>query len=210
MVGVYGQVATKPTVEQKDIEILKEKVASKVSELRKENNKAISGRIFEAESDFFKIKMQKQEEYLVKLDEALTKYYTISGNQAKEIKKEDINKNDYIIVSGVIHDKTVDANSLFVDEEYLVDSGKISQVNKDSYSLKVVTSSKEEFNLDIETLTKQTILNIKSLEVERTGFSKIKEGDTVNFVVKKTTEVNKDNHYSVIKILIIPQEYFIK
>ncbi|PIP15078.1 hypothetical protein COW98_01740 [Candidatus Roizmanbacteria bacterium CG22_combo_CG10-13_8_21_14_all_35_9] len=201
---------TLPVAEQKDIKILKEKVANKVSELRKENNKAISGRIFETETGFFKIKTQKQEEYLVKLDDALTKYYRISGNQAKEVKKEDINKNDYIIINGVVHDKTVDANSIFIDEEYLVNSGKISQVNKDSYSLKVTTSSKEEFNLDIETSTKQMILNIKTLEIETTGFSKFKEGDTVHFVVKKTGETNKDNHYSVIKILIIPQEYFIK
>jgi len=202
-VNVYGQ-------EQKDIEILKEKIANKVSELRKENNKAISGRVFETETGFLKIKIQRQEEYLIKLDDALTKYYTIAGNEAKEIKKENISKNDYIIVNGVIHDKTVDANSVFIDEEYLVDSGKISQVDKDNYLLKVVTSSKEEFNLEIETSTKQMILNIKTLEVERTGFSKIKEGDTVHFVVKKTSETSKDNRYSTIKILIIPQEYFIK
>ncbi|MDO9027431.1 MAG: hypothetical protein Q7U68_01010, partial [Candidatus Roizmanbacteria bacterium] len=64
--------------------------------------------------------------------------------------------------------------------------------------------------------TKQFIVNIKTLEIERVGFSKIKEGDTVHFVVKKTGNPLRqladggNNNYSAIKILIIPQEYFIK
>lgn len=53
------------------------------------------------------------------------------------------------------------------------------------------------------------MVNIKTLDLERVGFSKVKEGDTVHFVVKKTGE-EKNNSYSAIKILIIPQEYFIK
>ena len=101
------------------------------------------------------------------------------------------------------------ASSIFVDESYIVESGKITEVNKDSYSVKVMNSAKEIFTLDVEFYTKQLILNIKTLELERTGFSKIKEGDYAHFVVKRGININ-DNKYSVQKILIIPQEYFIK
>ena len=37
----------------------------------------------------------------------------------------------------------------------------------------------------------------------------IKEGDTIHFVVKKTG-TEKNNTYTAVKILIIPQEYFMK
>jgi hypothetical protein len=46
--------------------------------------------------------------------------------------------------------------------------------------------------------------------MEKSGFSKIKEGDTVHFVVKKTGEEKELNRYSAQKILVIPQEFFIK
>ncbi|EKE14431.1 MAG: hypothetical protein ACD_12C00509G0001 [uncultured bacterium] len=53
------------------------------------------------------------------------------------------------------------------------------------------------------------MINIKTLLKETIGFSKLKEGDTVHFVVKKTG-TEKNNEYSAYKILVIPQEYFIK
>ena len=45
--------------------------------------------------------------------------------------------------------------------------------------------------------------------MERIGFSKIKEGDSVHFVFKISGD-EKNNEYSADKILVIPQEYFIK
>ena len=133
----------------------------------------------------------------------------INRLQKKEIKADDIAKNDYVIVSGVVADNIITANVVLIDENFLVDSGKITEINKDSYNVKVSTSDKNIYSLDIETYTKQYIMNIKTLNLERIGFSKVKEGDTVHFVVKKIFS-EKNNNYLAIKILIIPQEYFIK
>ena len=203
-------VSVSPTVAavDKDIQNLKEKIANKVSEIRKKNNKAISGFVLSNDGNKMKIN-NNGEENQVKFDNTLTKYFKILGTQKKEIKADDIKKNDYAIVSGVVADNIISANVVLIDENFLVDSGKITEINKDSYNIKVLTSDKNIYSLDIETYTKQFIVNIKTLEIERVGFSKIKEGDTVHFVVKKTGE-EKNNNYSAIKILIIPQEYFIK
>lgn len=201
--------SSSPTVVvDKDIQQLKNKIANKVSEIRKKNNKAVSG--FVVSNDGNKIKINNDgEENEVKLDDTLTKYFKIIGAQKKEIKADDISKNDYVIVSGVVSDNIITANVVLVDENFLADSGKIIEVIKDSYSIKVLTSDKNTYSLDFETNTKQFMVNIKTLDLEKVGFSKIKEGDTIHFVVKKTGE-EKNNSYSAVKILIIPQEYFIK
>ena len=203
-------VSVSPTVASvdKDIQNLKEKIANKVSEIRKQNNKAVSGFVVSNDGNTMKIN-NNGEENQVKFDNTLTKYFKILGTQKKEIKADDIKKNDYAIVSGVVADNIINANVVLIDENFLVDSGKIIEINKDSYNIKVLTSDKNTYSLDIETYTKQFIVNIKTLDLERVGFSKIKEGDTVHFVVKKTGE-EKNNNYSAIKILIMPQEYFIK
>ena len=203
--SVFSQEAT----DESAIDILKEKVADKVEELRQKNNKAISGFVQSNENNVIKIKTNAAEEYQVKLDPDLTKYFQIAGTTKKEIKSENIIADDYIIVTGVVTDKTISANAVFVDENFLVLTGRVSEVDKDNFSITVVTTAKEEITLDIETATKQSIVNIETVEIESTGFSKIKEGDTIHFVVKKTPEIT-DNTYTAKKLLLIPQEYFIK
>ena len=203
--SVFSQEAT----DESAIDILKEKVADKVEELRQKNNKAISVFVQSNENNVIKIKTNAAEEYQVKLDPDLTKYFQIAGTTKKEIKSENIIADDYIIVTGVVTDKTISANAVFVDENFLVLTGRVSEVDKDNFSITVVTTAKEEITLDIETATKQSIVNIETVEIESTGFSKIKEGDTIHFVVKKTPEIT-DNTYTAKKLLLIPQEYFIK
>lgn len=200
--------SSSPTVVvDKDIQLLKDKIANKVSEIRKQNNKAVSGFILNIDGNTIKLS-NNGEVNQVKFDDTLTKYFKITGAQKKEIKADDIKKNNYAIVSGVAADNIVTANVVLIDENFLVDSGKITEINKESYNIKVLISDKNTYSLDIETDTKQYMVNIKTLLKETIGFSKIKEGDTVHFVVKKTEE-EKNNNYSAIKILIIPQEYLI-
>ncbi|MCX7956091.1 MAG: hypothetical protein N2593_03260 [Patescibacteria group bacterium] len=200
-------VLTITSTDQKTIDNLKEKVANKVQELMKKNNKAIAGRVFEISDKNIKIKDNFNQNFEIKIDDSLTKFYKILGSSQKEIEKNNIKKNDYLIVSGVVNDKIVDANAIFLDQPFLVDSGKVIEIDKQNYILKIMSSDKTIYNLSIETSTKQQILNIKSLEIEKTGFSKIIIGDIIHFVCEiKGNE--KENTYEAKKILIIPQEYF--
>lgn len=204
----FGQEKTATSSSEKEVEILKEKIASKVAELRQENNQAFSGKIVNLSENQIEIKDKDDKKVLIKLDPTLTKYYRIKNNQKKEINFSDLEKNDYIVVSGITTDKGVNANLIFVDEKYLVEFGRVIEINKDSYWLKINTLTNENITIDIETYTKQWLLNIKSLELEKTGFSKIKEGDIINFVAKD--EKNESDHFSAQKIIVIPQEYFLK
>jgi len=203
--------SSSPTVAvDKDIQLLKDKVANKVLEIRKQNNKAISGFVLNIDGNTMKLNNSGDGEVnQVKFDDTLTKVFRILRTTKKEIKTGDIKKNDYVIISGVVADNVITANVVLIDENFLVDSGKITEINKETFNIKVLTSDKNTYSLDIETSTKQYLVNIKTLLEETIGFSKLKEGDTVHFVVKKTSS-EKNNDYSAVKILIIPQEYFIK
>ena len=67
------------------------------------------------------------------------------------------------------------------------------------------------FNLDTQTYS-DGALNVKTKEIESIGFSKIKAGDTVHFVVsKKSSGTSKEkNRYDAIRVLVIPQEFSVQ
>lgn len=203
--------ATPTDADQKEIDAIKEKVATKVAELREKNNKAVGGTITKISDNLLTIKTTNDVEYIVKLDESLTKVYQVSTGQKKEMKPSDLKKDMYIIATGPINDKTIDANFIYQDDLFQVYNGKISEVNTDDFYIKVVSTDKDTYTLDVESFTKMNLLNIKTLQPEKIGFTKLKEGDTVHFVIKQSTESKDEkNRYPAQKILVIPQEFFSK
>lgn len=196
--------------ETKEIKDLKDKIATKVAELQKENQKAIAGSVLSNKDGEVMLKANDDAEYEMKIDDTLTKIYQIVGAQKKEVKFSDVKKDSYIIVTGPLIDKTVTANFIYLDDRFIVRAGKITEVDSEDYFIKVTTTEKDDYILDIETTTISLMLNIKTLTPEKIGFSKIKEGDTVHFVVRKTGQEEEPNRYSASKILIVPQEYFMK
>jgi hypothetical protein len=209
MVSGQEKSSSASAVDETEIKDFKDKIASKVAELEKKDQRAFTGFIVKNEKTQITLKTEDKTNLQVKIDDILTKIYKISGATKKEIQIEDLTKDDYIIVTGPINDTVITANEIYVDERYLVKVGRVTEVNKTDYSLKVMTAEKEEYLLDIETQTRQLMLNIKTLEFEKAGFSKIKEGDLVHFVVKKAEFEQKDNHFSGAKILIILRNFLL-
>lgn len=205
---VYGQSTSSADLEE--AQTLKEKIASKVAELQKKDQRAIVGVITAISETTIKITNPEDVVYSVKLDKNLTKIYTIAAGNQREAQLSDLEKADYIIISGPIDNRTITANAVYKDEQFFVGSGTINEINSiDSY-IKALTVEKETYALDIETSTKKLILNTKTLDIEATTLSQMKEGDTIHFIYKKTGSEREKNRYSAQKVLIIPQEYFIK
>lgn len=197
------------TSEEQSIQNIKNKVADKVAEIRKKDLRALAGPLISTGSAL-QIQTADSTVYDIKIDDGLTKSYLIQGVSKKEVKPSTYKKNAYLIASGPIIDKTINANVIYQDEEFIVKSGKITEVNKTDYIVKLLSSDKDSYSLSIETSTKQLMLNIKTHAIEATGFSKIKEGDSIHFVAKKTGTEKEKNTYAATRILIVPQEYFIK
>lgn len=206
-----SQTTAAPTaVVDKDIQILKEKIATKVAELRKNNVRGVSGVVQTNSGKKITIKSDNQNTYTINIDPVITKFYQISGTQTKDMEQADASKGSYVIVTGVINDKEVDANAVYIDEQLVVRSGKVTEVDKADFFLRVATTDKENLTIDVETYTKLQMVDIKTLASEKVGFSKIKEGDTVHIVYEVTGKEREPDRFSAQKILIIPQEYFIK
>lgn len=207
---VTTEASPSAAVEENEVQTLKDKVANKVAELMKKDKKAVAGKITAVKGNVITILSTDEVEYSIKRDDSLTKIYN-AGDTKKELKSDVLKKDVYIIASGPVLDKSVEANTIYIDEQYMVKSGKIVEVNKDDYTIKVLTTTKDNYTLDVESKTSQMMVNIKTLEQEKIGFSKLKEGDVIYFTVKASgADPKETNRYSAVKVLIIPQEYFLK
>lgn len=191
-----------------EIEDLKKKVESKVSELKNTNKKTLAGYIANIKDK--KITIQSDTgSFEIDSDQDVTTVYKISGSSTSEVELDTLKKGDYILVNGPEIGKSVTANAIYLDEHYISKSGKIIEVNNDNYYIKVSTLEKDTYTLDIEKATTTQMLNIKTLKLESVGFSKLKEGDNIHFTAKKGSDKD-ETRYSAIKNIIIPQEYFNK
>jgi RNase P/RNase MRP subunit p29 len=195
---------------EKEVQDLKNKIASKVSELTKKKKKGISGVISEITDKKIKITSDDKTVYNVQLDDVLTKYYVITGVRKTESSIKSFGKGDFIIVVGPETEGDVVANAIYKDEQYIVGSGSVTEVNATGFYIKVVSEQKETLTIDVESTTKKMLVDSKTLELETIGFSKVKEGDVVHYVLKKTGKEREANRYSAIRIVVLPQEYFIK
>ena len=223
--GVYAQTKTAtgaasitpskattgtPTPETTDeVDKLKEKVAEKVSKLANDEDKAVAGVVQAVSDKELTLKNMDGDMVDVVLDDTLTKYYNITTT-TKEVKKTDIEKGDYVFAAGPEIGGQINANGVYLDQKYIVTSGKITEVNADDYSIKIVTLDKNNYILDVQTRTTQEMLNIKTLKLEKVGFSKLKEGDSIHVVMKANLQNDKQTRFDAEKILIIPNEYFLQ
>ncbi|MDP3974617.1 MAG: hypothetical protein Q8P65_01360 [bacterium] len=195
--------------EFEEIQNFKEKLASKVAELQKKEDKALSGFLILKKDKSLTIETTDNEQFSVELDDLLTKYFQVNASVLKEITLDDFEVDDYIIITGPISGKVITANNVYKDENYTSASGIVSDTGQGDFALQVVTLENETLTIDIETATKRKILNIKTLKLEDVGFSKIKTGDVLHFFYKKISNED-EKKYSATKILVIPQEYFSK
>jgi hypothetical protein len=200
------------STEEKGMKQLQEKIANKVDEMRKKDQRAYVGVITKIEDSSITIANNQgadEKKYIVKIDDTLTMVYRIVGATKKELKKSDLKIGDYIIVTGQMLNDNLEANEVYIDEQFIVKTAKITEISKSDYYLKVITYDKDEYTLDIQSSTRQFMFNTKLKEIERMGFSGIKEGDSIHFVVSKTNPGTgkEKNRYDAVRILVIPQEF---
>jgi len=192
-----------PSKEQRDIDILKDKIATKVAELRKKSKTVLSGVITKISNS--EIELEKSGDSLTKisLDESVTTFYKASLDQVEEVETKNVTAKDYIVAFGENIDGEFQATAVYQDTSYLVLRGTVTDINKTDFTIEAITFDKERYTLDIEKNTIQNIVNTKSLKIEKGGFSKVVVGDTLHFVIEKTSESRKT--YPAHRLLIIPQ-----
>ena len=189
-----------------------EKLATKVEETRKRDQRAYVGiitKMADSTMTVSSVDATDEKKYSIKIDDMLTAIYRIVGSTKKELKKADLKVGDYSIVTGLMLNDTLEASEIYIDEQFLVRTAKVTEISKSDFYLKVITYDKDEYTLDVQSSTRQFMLNVKTKEIEKSGFSIIKEGDTVHFVVSKTNPGSgkEKNRFDAVRILLVPQEF---
>ncbi len=192
-----------------EVDKLKEKVAEKVEQL-KETEKAVSGVVAEIDGNDWTLTDADGKQVSISIDDTLTDFYDIAGAKTTDLQQDDIEKGDYLFVTGPEIGDSITANAVYRDQQYLVISGKITNVTSEDFTVNVLTVDKTDYVLDVESKTSQKMLNIKSLETEKIGFSKLKEGDSVHVVVKGNPENTSQTRFTAERLLVIPNEYFLQ
>jgi hypothetical protein len=200
-----------PTGEKLDAEVdkIKEKVEKTVLGMKDKTDEVVSGFIKTIKGEDVTLTTEEKDR-AVTLDNTLTSYFEIQGTTAKEIKKDSLKKNDYIFVLGPDINGSITANAVYKDQKYLALAGKITEVNSDDFSIKIVTLDKSTYTIDVQTRTNQELLNIKTVETEKIGFSKLKEGDSIHVIVKANNENPTTTRFDAERILVIPNEFFMQ
>lgn len=201
--------STKSSIIDKSIELLKQRIATSVAKIEKSVSKLNIGHISKIDKAGIEIKAKDGKLFKVIIDNTITKVYLLSGITKKEVKSDTLALNDYVIISGPPLENSITANNIYIDEEFIVSSGKITEIDNSEFTIKVITVDKDNYTLNIENSTRQLMLDVRTNAMNTTGFSKIKVGDTIHFVAKKPLD-NKTLTITPQKILIIPQEYFMK
>lgn len=185
---------------------LKEKIESKVEEINKKTKKIIKGTITSIEGSVITMKTPDEKDFQVSLDDTITKVYLSSVDGQEEMEQSDLKTGDYILATGPVIENQVSANILYKQTPYLLVQGQITAVDKEAFTVGIVTQAKDQYTLDIEKFTAQSLLNTKDLSVTKAGFSKYQVGDTIHAVILKPKGTS--DKVSAIRILIIPQEFF--
>jgi len=197
---------SKPPQQDDTIQILKDKIEKKVDEINKKSKKVVIGTFVSIADNVIELKGETSGTFSVSIDETITHLFDADIDGSKEIEAADLVKGDRLIITGPILENEISANTIYRQVAYLALQGQITNIDKEAFTIDVLTSEKDEYTLDVEDDTAQRIMNAKTLAIEKAGFSKYKVGDSVHFVIEKPTGDKKTA--VAIRTLIVPQEFF--
>jgi hypothetical protein len=183
----------------KQIETLKEKIATKVAELREKDTSGILGTIKKIDSGTMIVTSQGVDKKVTYSDD--TVYYQLKDGDRTDAKNTILKEGALIGIVGIYNS---DKSSLAAKTVYTEDInynvyGKVSDIDRDSYTITVKTKDGSQV-VDIETTTKVFIYS-ENKKVEKSGFSKLKVGDPVHvfstFKQKESGKIRGDKIYAL-------------
>lgn len=196
-VSVATPTATTNTTKQ--IEDLKDRLATKVAELRKTERKAMGGNVKSVSISSITIET-KTKDIKIELPDDVVVIQYLKGQRTK-LTTGDIDKGDSVAVFGT-YDATVDIMkaSVIIIQNTVTQriSGTIAAMDKTEYTLTVAATDRQSYVVDIETTTKAVTWD-QTNGIQKYGFSKMNVGDTIQVLGSPVPK--KDNRLSGVRIL---------
>jgi len=191
-------VPTKTVIDElKKIEQLKEKIATKVAEIRATDKGASGGVVKSITNSAITITTEKGEMNISYADDLQVFSSTEGGQIESSVKK--IKEGDEISVFGYF-DQTktsLTAKYVYLPKKILYSIGKIVDIDKTNYTI-TVKEPQGNTIVDIEIYSKISLFT-KGKGLVKIGFSKLKVGDSVH--VMGTPNTKEENRLSALRII---------
>lgn len=166
-------VTSSETIDKlKQIKELKEKIATKVAQLREKEKVGLLGTVAKIDKTTITLSTAKGDSGVTFSDDTI--FYQIDGNTKKEISIKNIEEADTISVFGYSNDdKTLtSAKYIYLHSPSIHISGKISEIDKENFTITVIEKEKE-ITVDIEKYTTSMVLDKNKNSLVKIGFSKL-------------------------------------
>jgi hypothetical protein len=194
---------TPTTDKTQQIEDLKDRLATKVAELRQSQRMASYGTIKSVSISTFVVET-KTKDLKIELTDDLKVFQILKGKRT-ELKTDNLEKNDIVSVFGE-YDPTLEllqAKVVFIQSALPVQIiGTVTETDKKEYTITMETADKTTYTIDFETTTKTNLWNGTALE--KGGFSSFVAGDTI--FVTGSSVPKKENRISATRITDLPSQ----
>jgi hypothetical protein len=195
--------ATAVPVKNKQVEDLKERLATKVAQLRQTERRAIYGTVKATTISTFTIETTSKD-VKIELTDDIKVFQMLKGKRTA-LTTEDVAKGDVVSVFGD-WDTAVEvlkAKVIFIhnsNETMTRVFGTITESKKSDYTITIESKDGKTYVIDFETATKTSVWS-KDKGIEKGGFSKLIAADTI--VVVGTPVPKKENRISAMRILTL-------
>ena len=184
------------------IKILKEKVATKVSELRQNEKSAVLGTVLDITDDTMNIKSEKGTEFNINTTEDTLYFSFDKSGKRLESTKSKVTKGGLISVFGFLQGNTMDGKYIYIETVsplHLV--GKIMDIDRKNFTLTLKSQSQEEWIIDIENFTRTNSYSPEE-KTTKSGFSQLQPGDLIHIIANNNEkEKNRAAGLRIVKFV---------
>jgi hypothetical protein len=180
----------------KQIEILKDKIATKVAEIREKDKTAVYGKVKTIENDHLILTAGKTDYSITFAEDTIVYNFPEGVKTQTDLKK--IKADNILTVFGYLSDKkeNISAKYIYIEKPKINIVGIIKDKNAENFTL-TVTSKDGEKTIDIEKTTKTYVFDKTKKIFLKAGFTQLTKDDRVHIL---GTTGNNDNTVSAEKI----------
>lgn len=181
---------------------LKDKIASRVAQLKLVENKGILGKVTDVSDTQITIADISNNTRFIDVDE-LTKFIP-SSSSVQSFGISDIKKGDTLGILGIYNKQSRRILARAIYEESLPEMihGNIANIDSDNYVLTIATDDNNQFEVSIEDTTRTFSYDSSSQNLIRSGFSKLKLGEKI--FVRGNLDPKNDKSISADAIIVFP------
>jgi len=207
-IGIYAAETASPSatatpIKNKQVEDLKERLATKVAQLRQTERRALYGTVKTVTISTLTVETATKD-IKIELTDDIAVFQTLKGKRTT-LTIENVEKGDVISVFGdwdtaveVLKAKVIFIHSAGDALERVI--GTITETKKTDYTITLKTKDEQTYTVDFETATKTNVWS-NDKGIEKGGFSKLLPGEII--IVTGTAVPKKENRISALRILDI-------